>query len=205
MKKELLLATSNKGKIKEIKHIFKDTPFKTVTIWDVDSIPNDIEVKETGETFEENAKLKAETLGKLSNLLTLADDSGLEIDALNGKPGVRSARFTKGSDTDKINKVLQLLHGVPDDKRNARFITVIAIYDPNSSQTTLFRGTVEGKITTQPKGNRGFGYDPIFFSTELGKTFAEASAEEKNEVSHRARALFKATEYLIKRFKDKKV
>lgn len=204
MSKELLLATNNQGKIKEIRNILQDIPYETVTIWEVDSIPNDIEVEESGGTFEENARIKVETLGKLSNTITLADDSGLEIDVLGGEPGVKSARFAEGEDIDRIKSVLKLLQGVSEDKRTARFVAVIAIYDPHTSQTTLFRGTVEGKITTKPEGEGGFGYDPIFFSTELGKTFAEATEEEKNEISHRARALRKAKAFLINNLKETK-
>lgn len=199
MAEKLLLATNNQGKIREIKNLLKNIPIRLVTTKDIINIPKNFNIKETGETFAENAKLKASTLGKMTKLLTLADDSGLEVDALYGEPGVRSARFAKGSDQARIKKVLQLLNKIPFEKRTARFKAVVAIYDPKTRKLITFEGQTEGKITTHPQGTRGFGYDPIFLSTELNKAFGRATLREKNRVSHRARALTKAKEFLIKR------
>lgn len=202
MDRKLLLATNNKGKIKEIKNIFHDMPFEILTIWEVDSVPNDIEIEEKGETFEENAKLKAETLGNLSKTMTLADDSGLEINALGGKPGVRSSRFIKGSDLDRNFEILKLMKNIPSNRRSAKFITVVALFNPELNETKTFKGLTKGKIVKKIKGTRGFGYDPIFFSNDLAKTFGEVTREEKNQVSHRARALRKAKVFLIKRLQE---
>ncbi|MCH7951276.1 RdgB/HAM1 family non-canonical purine NTP pyrophosphatase [Patescibacteria group bacterium] len=193
--KRLLIATNNRGKMKEIKSILKDVPLKVVRIWDIDAGSGEIDIKETGTTFAQNAAIKAEALGKVTGLLTLADDSGLEIDALGGKPGVRSARFAE-SNKARIEKVLRLLKGVPRAKRSARFKAAVAIYDPETDETKIFEGETAGQITYKPRGNRGFGYDPIFYSTELKKTFGRATLKEKNSLSHRARALAKAKRFL---------
>lgn len=196
--KRLLIATNNRGKMKEIKSILKDVPLKVVRIWDIDAGSGEIDIKETGTTFAQNAAIKAEALGKVTGLLTLADDSGLEIDALGGKPGVRSARFAE-SNKARIEKVLRLLKGVPRAKRSARFKAAVAIYDPETDETKIFEGETAGQITYKPRGNRGFGYDPIFYSTELKKTFGRATLKEKNSLSHRARALAKAKRFLRRR------
>ena len=196
--KRLLIATNNRGKMKEIKSILKDVPLKVVRIWDIDAGSGEIDIKETGTTFAQNAAIKAEALGKVTGLLTLADDSGLEIDALGGKPGVRSARFAE-SNKARIEKVLRLLKGVPRAKRSARFKAAVAIYDPETDETKIFEGETAGQITYKPHGSRGFGYDPIFYSTELKKTFGRATLKEKNSLSHRARALAKAKRFLRRR------
>jgi XTP/dITP diphosphohydrolase len=192
----LLLATTNKGKIKEIKHLLKDLPLKILTISQIKSVPNNIEIEETGKTFAKNATIKAKEIGKLSRLMTLSDDSGLEIDVLGGKPGVSSHRYAKGTDLDRNRKVLESLKGIPKNKRTARFVAAVAIYDPKLKKTKVFVANTEGVISMRLLGKNGFGYDPIFFSTELGKTFAQATIKEKNEVSHRARALLKAKTFL---------
>jgi XTP/dITP diphosphohydrolase len=197
MRKKLLIATNNLGKIKEIKALLKDIPLDIVAIWDIEEIPNDVKIKETGKTFAENAELKAITLGKMAGILALAEDSGLEVDALGGKPGVKSSRFAKG-DQDRIAKLLRLLKGIPLSKRTARFKTAVAIYDPRTGKTKIFEGITKGIITARPFGTGGFGYDPIFYSEKLKKTFGQASLEEKNRVSHRARALRKAKIFLLK-------
>lgn len=197
-REKLLLFSSNPGKIKEIKTILKDISQSLITLRDIIGLQDDEKIEEEGETFAENAQLKAETLGRRTGILTLADDSGLEIDALGGKPGVRSARFAT-SDTKRIAKVLSLLKGIPDAKRSARFVAAIAVFDPKEENTWIFQAVTKGKITESPRGSRGFGYDPIFYSLELGKTFSEATPEEKNSISHRARALRKAKAYLKER------
>lgn len=204
MKKHLLLiATNNRGKIKEIRNILKDIPVKIVTIRDIKQIPNNFEIDETGKTFSQNAKLKAATLGKISKLLTLADDSGLVVDALDGRPGVYSHRYGKTT-AERNKKLLKEIKDVPASKRTARFIAAVAIYDPEENKSAIFEDVSEGKITHRSLGTRGFGYDPIFFSNELSKTFAQATLKEKNEVSHRARALRKAKPFLLKLLKDSK-
>lgn len=191
--KQLLITTRNKGKIKEIKEILSGLlfEFKTLT-----NIGFKEEVKETGESFEENAVIKAKTVGEKTGLLTLAEDSGLEIDVLGEKPGVYSARYCQGSDLDRINKILGELRGIPEEKRTARFVSVVAIYDPSGKKTYIFEGISEGRITEKAIGKNGFGYDPIFYNFDLKKTNAQVSLEEKNRVSHRGRALSKARDML---------
>ncbi len=192
--KELLVATRNKGKIKEIREIIADIPYDIKTLADM-NIKEDI--PETGRSFEENAILKAKYAGAKTGLLTLADDSGLEIDALNGRPGIYSSRYKNGTDMDRINKVLEELQSIPKTEWSARFRSVVAIYNPENQRTVAFDGKCEGRIIDRPKGNNGFGYDPIFYSSELGKTFGEGKAEDKNKISHRARALLKARSFLF--------
>lgn len=217
--KILLIASGNQGKIKEIKEILRGPPGGEASIpFEIKSLIDlkiDIEVEETGKIFKENAIIKAKEIGGKTGLLTLADDSGLEVDALGGKPGIYSARYARGSDLDRINKLLKELKGIPKEKRTARFRAVAAIYIPhfvipNASEGSLgsgfarnddfrivtFDGASEGYITEKPIGTNGFGYDPVFFNTDLGKTNGEASIDEKNRVSHRARALLKVKEFL---------
>jgi XTP/dITP diphosphohydrolase len=184
--KKLVIATNNQGKIREIHIILHDSPFQLFSLKDIGF---EKDIKETGSTFEENALLKAKTVGDYSHTVTFAEDSGLVVDALGGKPGIYSARYTKGTDEDRNSKVLQELQGVSKDKRSARYIAVIAIYNPSTKQSVTFQGVSEGVITHTRKGTNGFGYDPIFYNNDLGKTNGEASLEEKNKVSHRYRAL----------------
>lgn len=211
--RKLLIATQNPGKIKEIKEILKGIAFELKTL---DDIGFSKDIQEIGESFEENAVIKAKEIGEKTGNLTLAEDSGLEVDALNGRPGIYSARYEKGSDLDRINKVLMELKGISKEKRTARFRSVVAIYIPssnklrdsstpqrfarndNSARIVTFEGLSEGYITEQPIGVNGFGYDPIFFNLDLGKTNGQASLEEKNRVSHRSRALIKVKEFLKK-------
>jgi XTP/dITP diphosphohydrolase len=194
---KLLLATTNKGKIREYKDLLRGIPFNLVTLTD-EGIT--FEVAETGSTYGENARLKAVALAKESGLLTLADDSGLEVDALGGEPGVRSARYAgaHASDADRNSYLLANLKNVPEKQRTARFVCVIAIAEPEG-KVTLFEGECRGVITNAPRGNQGHGYDPVFYVLELGKTMAELTLEEKNKVSHRARAAEKARAFLIHR------
>jgi XTP/dITP diphosphohydrolase len=192
--KKMLLATSNQGKILEYKALLKGIPYEIVTLSDRGI---SMEVTETVRTYEENARLKATTLARESGLLTLADDSGLEVDALGGEPGVRSARYAgEGiSDADRNAYLLSKLQNVPEKERTARFICVIAIAGPGG-KVAIFRGECRGFITTAPRGKHGHGYDPVFYVPELGKTMAELTLEEKNGVRHRARAAEKAREGL---------
>lgn len=182
----ILLATSNLHKLVEFRAIFSDLPVKLVSLSDIHLA---IEVEETGSTFAENAELKARTCAQVSHMLTLADDSGLEIDALNGAPGVYSARYL-GSGTsyeERFRVILEQMKDLPLDKRSARFRCVIALSDPSGTIRSV-EGVVEGAIADYPRGSHGFGYDPIFLLPELGKTFAELEPEYKNRISHRARA-----------------
>jgi XTP/dITP diphosphohydrolase len=182
----LLLATRNQGKVHEIRQLLKDEYIKLSSLSDFPEYVS-IDVAETGATFIENAQQKSQVYGRLTGLPTLADDSGLVIDALDGKPGVLSARYAS-TDQQRIQKVLNELQAVPASQRTARFICVFDLYDPSSDKHYPTQGIAEGFISTQPQGNRGFGYDPIFICNELGKTFADAKTEEKNQVSHRAKA-----------------
>jgi XTP/dITP diphosphohydrolase len=193
---KLLLGTNNLGKIREYRSLLRGIPYEIVTLAEQGIT---IEVDETGESFEENARLKATALAAESGLLSLADDSGLEVDALGGKPGPRSHRFAGegASDEDRINYLLAQLKDIPADKRTARFRCVIAIAEPQGKYV-LCTGECPGLITTAPRGYNGFGYDPVFYLPELGKTMAELTLEEKNGVSHRAKAAEKAREVIMK-------
>ncbi len=182
----LLIATHNRGKLIEYQELFAGLPLDLVTLDDV-GIREDVE--ENGRSFAENARIKALAYAKQSRLLTLADDSGLEVDALNGEPGVYSKRYAGESVTDAERNefLLGKLRDVPPDQRTARFQCAIAIAKPNGEMWET-SGTCEGEILFAPRGSHGFGYDPIFLFPALGKTMAELSTEEKNRVSHRARA-----------------
>ena len=183
----LIAATRNKGKLLEIKSIFGSMGFD---ILGQDEAGVDIEVEETGSTFLENAMLKAKTIVQIANAATIADDSGLCVDALNGKPGVYSARYAGvgASDDARIGKLLANMAYVDEPNRTAHFASAVAICFPDGRCYTA-EGRVYGRITLAPGGEEGFGYDPIFFCDELGKTFAQANADEKNRISHRFRAL----------------
>jgi XTP/dITP diphosphohydrolase len=193
---KLLLATNNEGKAREYKSLLSGVPFELVTPAEVGITT---EVAEVGRSFEENARLKAATLAAESQLLTLADDSGLEVDALGGEPGTLSARYAgeNASDADRVSYLLAKMQGVPQEKRQARFVCVIAIATPDG-KVEFCSGECDGFIALKPRGNRGFGYDPVFYLPELGKTMAELPPEEKNQISHRGRAAAKAREVLKK-------
>jgi len=195
---KLLLATNNKGKAREYRSLLSGVPFELVT---PDEVGINTEVEEVGESFEENARLKATTLAAESQLLSLADDSGLEVDALGGEPGTLSARYAGegASDGDRVSYLLTKLEGVPKEKRTARFRCVIAIATPEGD-IELCSGECDGIIAFEPKGKRGFGYDPIFYLPELKKTMAELPPEEKNRISHRGRAAEKASQLLKEKY-----
>lgn len=195
-----MVATRNSHKIPEIIKELADLNMEIITLNDVTEIPPDFEVEENGKTFAENAIKKASVYGKMAKMLTLADDSGISVDYLNGEPGVYSARWIEGTQEDKNNKLLEKLKNVPKEKRTAHYTSFIAIFDPENESIKTCDGICEGIITTEPIGNGGFGYDPIFFSLDLNKTMSEASMEEKNSVSHRGRALKKAKEILKSKF-----
>ena len=197
--RKLLIATSNPGKLREMRDALGSVPFEIVSLEDVDPAVR-ADVEETGTTFEENARLKAKAYGDRSGLLTLADDSGLEVDALGGRPGVLTARYAPGSDEDRYRKLLQELHDVPDGKRGARFVAVAALYDPASGSMDVAEGSYAGSIMHSPRGMGGFGYDPVFFSDELQKSGAEMSVQEKNTVSHRGRAVKAIRDVLLQKY-----
>jgi XTP/dITP diphosphohydrolase len=192
----LLLATNNQGKVAEylalLATLSLDMEMPPST--DVMAAP-----EETGFTFEENALLKARYYAERSGLLALADDSGLEVDALNGGPGIYSARYGGAgiSDADRVVKLLKELEGVPWERRTARFRCVVALVWPDGAEET-FHGAMEGYVTLEARGNNGFGYDPVFFLPKLGQTTAELSQEAKNQLSHRAEAARKAVQRLQK-------
>lgn len=187
--KQVIIATKNKGKAKDFEAIFNPYGYQVLTLHDV---ANDMDVEETGTTFEENAVLKAEALAERLKTFVIADDSGLAIDALNGAPGVYSARYAGEEKSDEANmrKVLTELEGVKDEKRTARFCCAIALAGPNMETKTAF-GTCEGVIAHEKKGTNGFGYDPIFFVPTLGKMMAELQPSEKAAISHRGNAIKK--------------
>lgn len=187
--KEVLIATNNVGKAKDFEILFKQLGMTVLTLNDIEG---DIDVEETGVTFEENAILKAETVAKLLGKMVIADDSGLEVDALGGAPGVYSARYAGlgRNDEDNIDKVLAGLKTVEEAARTARFRCVLAIAAPGV-ETKTFSGNCEGLVMTERRGENGFGYDPIFYIPNKACTMAELSAEEKGEISHRGAALEK--------------
>ena len=192
---ELLIATRNPDKCKEIKQILKNVSYKIIDLSQT-NIPSDFDIPETGETFKANAILKAKGFGEKSQLLTFADDSGLIIDALDGQPGIHSARFAQGDFKTAMQKILKKLTGIPKEKRLAKFVSVLAIYNPQTRKIHTITGECHGWIDFKPKGSHGFGYDPIFLSKDLNKTFGEASLKEKNKISHRAKALAQLKQYL---------
>lgn len=179
---KVLLATNNAGKVREFREILGDM-FEIVSLRD---LALDADPEETGTTFEENALLKAEYSCKRSGLPTLADDSGLEVDALDGAPGIYSARFAPGSDRDRLEKLLQVMQ--EKDNRAARYVAAVALVWPDGRHLTV-RGTCEGTLTESPSGNGGFGYDPIFMPNGYDKTYGCLSEEEKNKTSHRGKAI----------------
>lgn len=183
---KLLVATHNRGKLIEYRELLGDMPYELLTLDDV-GIRTD--VKETGATFAENARMKAVEYAKQSGMLTLADDSGLQVDALGGEPGVRSKRYVGDgiSDAERNQFLLTKLRDVPRGQRSARFRCVIVIASPRG-QVWQADGECEGEIAFEPRGNNGFGYDPLFYFPSRGVTMAELPSEEKNRISHRARA-----------------
>ena len=191
---KLLLATNNQAKVREYRSLLQDLPFELVTLAEqgITTIAS-----EEGDSLEENARLKATHGASKSQLVTLGDDSGLEVDALGGEPGRLSARYAGegASDRDRVNYLLSRLEGVPSQKRSARFRCVIAIARPDG-EVEFCSGECHGFITFEPRGEQGFGYDPIFYLAELDKTMAELPLEIKNLVSHRGKAATKAYQLL---------
>lgn len=186
--KEIIIATRNKGKVNEFIDFFKPYGIKVQSLLEIaEQLPD---VEETGDSFAENATLKAEQIAELLNRPVLADDSGLVVDALHGAPGIYSARYAGEEKSDEANnqKLLKNLQEVPQDKRTARFVCVLAIAVPGE-ETTLYGGVCEGKIALNPKGTNGFGYDPLFIPNGYQQTMAELSSAEKNQISHRSNAI----------------
>lgn len=185
--KKLIFATGNEGKMKEIRMILGDLDYEILSMKEAGI---DVDIVEDGKTFEENAIIKATEISRIAGCVVLADDSGLEVDAMDKMPGIYSARYL-GEDTPysiKNQTIIDNLAGLPDEKRTARFVCAIAAAFPDGRVVTR-RGTIEGIIGYEEKGENGFGYDPIFFVPEYGKTTAELSPEEKNKISHRGKAL----------------
>lgn len=187
MKGKIIFATGNAGKVKEIQMIMEDTGLEVISMKEAGIVTD---VEENGATYEENALIKARAVAAQTDAIVMADDSGLEIDYLNKEPGIYSARYL-GEDTSyriKNQNLIERLAGVPDEKRTARFVCAIAAILPDGREITT-RATIEGQIGYEEKGEHGFGYDPIFYVPEFGKTTAELTEEEKNQVSHRGKAL----------------
>jgi XTP/dITP diphosphohydrolase len=187
---ELLVATTNPGKFREVSAFLKNFPLKIVSLADLVDAPA---VTEDGATFEENAVKKARALAEFSGLLTLADDSGLEVDALNGAPGIYSARYAGAECDDHKNneKLLSDLRSVSEEKRSARFVCALALCSPGSKKIAdwTVREVCEGRIAFSLQGTHGFGYDPLFFYPPMNKTFGEIERDTKSTVSHRGKAL----------------
>lgn len=187
MSEKIIFATGNAGKVKEIQMIMADTGMEVISMKEAGI---SIDVEENGKTYEENAMIKARAAAALADCIVMADDSGLEVDYLNKEPGIYSARYL-GEDTPysiKNATIMERLAGVPDEKRTARFVCAIAAVLPDGTELTT-RAAIEGRIDYEEKGKNGFGYDPIFYVPEFGKTTAELTEEEKNKVSHRGKAL----------------
>lgn len=187
---DIVIASNNQGKINDFKAIF---PNKNVI--GISELIKDFDVEETGTTFEENAKLKSVAAAKALNKQVIADDSGLEVQALNGEPGVYSARYAglDKNDQDNIKKLLDNMNN--ETERAAQFVCVISMSSPNG-QTQQFKGTVSGEITTEPIGENGFGYDPVFYVPSLGKTMAQLTDEEKAKISHRGKTINQLQQFL---------
>ena len=185
-----MLATQNKDKLKEFQALLKPLNYQPFLP------PKNLPVLETGQTFKANAVLKAKAYGRFFNLPVIADDSGLCIDYLNGQPGIHSHRFAINGFSAACKKILKLLHHLPQSKRTARFVCCLAYFNPQTKICRVFTGQLKGFIAGKEIGQNGFGYDPIFFSPDLNKTFGQASSVEKNQFSHRAKALKKLLTFL---------
>ena len=184
MIKEVVIASKNKGKVREINEILGPIGIKVISMQDIGF---DEDIKETGKTFEENALIKAKTIHQKVGCAVLADDSGLEVEYLEGAPGIFSARFAE-NDEKRIQKMLTLLDGVPEQKRKARFVCVMVLFI-NDNEKIVARGVVNGYISKESHGDNGFGYDPIFYVPQYKRTMAQLTSDIKNKISHRAKAL----------------
>jgi XTP/dITP diphosphohydrolase len=197
----LLLATNNPGKAAELRTLLEGCGWETVTPQDIGLA---LDVEETGETYDDNARIKAVAGMQASGLVTLADDSGLEVQALGGQPGVHSARFLGEDATfaERFAEIERRLAGLPLEQRTCRFVAVAAIADPRTGDVRFAEGEVRGLVASQPRGEGGFGYDPIFWSPEQSATFGELPEREKAIISHRARAIANARQILLKLLYD---
>ena len=187
---KLIFATKNKNKLSEVKNILKGSDIEIIGIED------NFNPEETGVTFEENAFIKASEAARITKLPSIADDSGLVVDALDGRPGVYSSRYAE-TDEKRINKLLEELKDTPSSERSARFMCSMVVISPEGEKLFSVTQSCEGKIAASPSGEQGFGYDPVFYLPEKNATMAELSMEEKNKISHRAKALKKTVEWLI--------
>ncbi|WP_017472765.1 XTP/dITP diphosphatase [Amphibacillus jilinensis] len=192
---KILIATKNKGKVKDFKTLFNKQGIEVISLLDLDEEISDVE--ETGTTFEENATLKAEAIAEIMQMPVLADDSGLAIDALDGAPGVYSARYAgmEKNDQKNIEKVLNELKNISEQERTAQFVCALALADPNGD-TVIKQGYCKGHITLEPIGDQGFGYDPIFKPEHYSYTMAQLTPEQKSAISHRGQALHKLADWL---------
>jgi XTP/dITP diphosphohydrolase len=195
MMRKLLVATHNRGKLAEIKELMRKLP---ITLVDLTNFPQITPIEESGKTFVENASLKAAGYANATNLLTLADDSGLMVDALDGAPGIHSARYAgeNASDAQRTEKLLNALIDVPETERSAQFVSAVAIADSRGRIINISVGKCMGQIAFKPAGQRGFGYDPIFIPEGFSQTFGQLESAIKNRISHRAQALSKAVGFL---------
>lgn len=202
MHRDLVLATRNRHKGEELASLLTDLPVRIRTM---DEFPDVPDVVEDGDTCEANAIKKARAVSDATGLLAVADDTGLEVDALDGRPGVYAARYAGPQATyeDNCRKLLGEMAGVPLDRRTARFVTVAAVALPSQTVEVMI-GRLEGLISERPAGARGFGYDPVFYVPELGKTLAELSSEEKNRISHRAKAFAQVRDLLQNRMRTER-
>lgn len=191
---EVVIATRNSGKLREVRAILAPLGLKILSLGDFPGIP---EIIEDGQTFEENAVKKALSVARQTGRVAIADDSGLAVDALEGRPGVFSSRYTgeNATDPDRYRKLLNEMVGVPEGQREAAFICAVAVASPDG-KVKVVEGRYPGEIAPSPKGSHGFGYDPVFLIPELNKTMAEIEPEVKNRISHRARALEKLKQVL---------
>lgn len=198
---EILIATRNTGKLREAQELLSDLP---VRLRNLAEFPQTGEVEETGTTFSENASLKAQAYAVQTGLWTLADDSGLEVDALGGAPGIYSARYAGAGATDaeRIARLLEELRRVDEQSRTARFVCAIAFADTKGNVINISLGTCEGRIAREPHGAGGFGYDPIFIPDGCEESFGQLSSEIKSQISHRARALQATRSFLLTHFRD---
>lgn len=198
---KLLFATNNQGKLRELRQMLEGAA--DLQLLSLDELGLRLEVEETGTTFAANAVLKATAAMQASGLAALADDSGLEVDALGGAPGIHSARYagTDATDAQRVAKLLAELEDIPPERRSARFRCAVALVDPCiGGQVEVREGSCEGFITEQPRGNAGFGYDPVFFVEALGCTFGEGAPEDKHRLSHRGQAMRQIAEFLRNRY-----
>lgn len=198
MSYQLLLATANSGKLAELQVMLQSDAVALFTIDQISATAN-LDVPETGTTFAENALIKARAYGDASGMCVIADDSGLEVTALNSAPGVLSARYAPGTDSDRCQALLTALEGSTD--RSAQFVSVLCYYHPQTDQVEYFTGVCSGMIATQQRGNSGFGYDPIFIPAGYTQTMAELGLDVKNVISHRAQALKQLVKFLESTYK----